>query len=49
MGLVLVLLLLGIKSEMSALYVLELQVLIFLIVKKLKKVGAKPSMAEDYE
>lgn len=49
MVLVLALLLFGIKSEMSALYVLELQVLIFLIVKKIKKIGAKPSMAEDYE
>lgn len=49
MLLVLALLLFGIKSKMNALYVLELQVLIFLIAKKVKKVNAQPSMSEGYE
>ncbi|MDZ7681034.1 MAG: hypothetical protein U5J63_04795 [Fodinibius sp.] len=38
MLLVLALLLFGIKSEMNALYVLELQVIIFLVAKKVKKI-----------
>jgi hypothetical protein len=48
-ALIFVLLLFDIKSEMSALYVLDIQVIIFLVAKKLKKISAKPSMAEDYE
>ncbi|HLR26348.1 MAG TPA: hypothetical protein VK112_10815 [Fodinibius sp.] len=43
------LLLFGIKSEMSALYVIELQVLIFLVAKKVKKVKVRPPEAEAYE
>jgi hypothetical protein len=49
MILVLALLLFGIKSEMNALYVLELQVIIFLIAKKIKKFSAKPDVPEHYE
>ncbi len=49
MILILALLLFGIKSEMSAIYVLEVQVIIFLITKKMKKISAKPTVPEDYE
>jgi hypothetical protein len=37
------------NSEISALFVVELQVLIFLITNKIKKVRSKPSTAESYE
>ncbi len=49
MVLILALLLFGIKSEMNALYVLELQVLIFLVAKKVKKINARPDVGIDYE
>ena len=49
MILILALLLFGIKSEMNALYVMELQVLIFLVAEKIKKISARPDTGIDYE
>jgi len=49
MLLILALLLFGIKSEMNALYVLELQILIFLVAKKVKKINARPDTGTNYE
>ena len=47
--LVLALLLFDLKSSISALYLIELQVLIFLIANKVKKVNNKPSAVDRYE
>ncbi|NGP87226.1 hypothetical protein [Fodinibius halophilus] len=43
------LLLFNVKTNLDALYIIELQIIIFLIAKKSKKISASPSTSEGYE